>query len=135
MCEKMCTRGELGTTMGEAVAAAAVERMAGLAVRGGMCPGGYVVFSVVDFLVQARKGTPTYGEAARWWRGLRGNKSYEEQLRYDVVYVELARGEKSYPTACMNLLGLRRLMTYLHEEAEPEFRRAFADVCGEFMSY
>jgi len=50
-------------------------------------------------------------------------------------FVELARveGEKRYPTVCMNLLGLRRLMTYLHEEAEPEFRRAFLEVYREFI--
>ncbi len=114
-----------------------LERMAGLAVRGALTERGQrmVVFSVVDFLVRARKGTPTYGEASCWFRGLRGNKDYEDQLRYDVVYVELARGGKSYPTACMNLLGLRRLLTCLHEEAEPEFRRAFAAVCREFISY
>jgi hypothetical protein len=126
--------------MGEAEAAVVdrvLARMAGLAVRGALTERGQrmVVFSVVDFLVRARKGTPTYGEASCWFRGLRGNKDYEDQLRYDVVYVELARGGKSYPTACMNLLGLRRLLTCLHSEAEPEFRRAFAAVCREFLSY
>jgi hypothetical protein len=120
-----------GSAMGEAVAA--VARMAGLEVRGAMCRGGYVVFSVVDFIVKARRDTPTYGAATCWFRGLRGRKGYEEQLRHDVVYVELARGEKSYPTACKNLLWLHRLLTYLQDEAEPEFRRAFLEVVGEFM--
>ncbi len=126
------------STMGEAAVAVVervLDRMAGLAVRGALTERGQrmVVFSVVDFVVKARTDTPTYGEAARWWRGLRGNKSYEEQLWHDVVYVELARGEKSYPTVCMNLLGLERLLTYLHEAAEPEFRRAFMEVVREFM--
>ncbi len=133
MCVHVTWRVSEGqqVSMGEAAAAVVertVARMAGLEVRGGMCRGGYVVFSVVDFLVKARKGTC-------WFRGLRGRSRYVEQLRHDVVYVELARGEKSYQTACMNLLGLRRLLTYLYDEAEPEFRRAFAGVCREFMSY
>ena len=126
--------------MGEAEAAVVdrvLERMAGLAVRGALTERGQrmVVFSVVDFVVRARKGTPTYGEASQWWRGLRGREAYEEHLKHDVVYVELARveGEKRYPTACMNLLGLRRLLTYLHSEAEPAFRRAFLDVYREFI--
>jgi hypothetical protein len=128
--------------MGEAEAAVVdrvLARMAGLAVRGALTERGQrmVVFSVVDFVVKARKGAPTYGEASGWWRGLRGREAYEEHLKHDVVYVELARveGEKRYPTACMSLLGLERLMWCLHPEAEPEFRRAFAAVCREFISY
>jgi hypothetical protein len=119
--------------MGEAEAAAAVERMAGLAVRGGMCAGGYVVFSVVDFLVRANRHTPTYGAATLWFRDLRGRKVYGEHIYTDVEVLQLERGGRSYPTACMSLLGLRRLLTYLHAEAEPEFGRAFADVVREFM--
>jgi hypothetical protein len=125
--------------MGEAVVDRVLARMAGLAVRGALTERGQrmAVFSVVDFLVRARMDTPTYGAASCWFRGLRGDKDYEEQLRYDVVYVELARveGGQSYPTACMSLLGLRRLLTWLHAEAEPEFRRAFAAVCREFLTY
>jgi epoxyqueuosine reductase len=132
VCLEVCPWNRFAQA-GRSVLLVARRELAGLAVRGGMCEGGYVVFSVVDFVVKAKRGAPTYGEATLWFRDLRGRTAYEEHLKHDVVVLQLERGGQSYPTACMSLLGLRRLLTYLHAEAEPEFGRAFADVVREFM--
>jgi hypothetical protein len=69
------------------------EGMAGLKVRGTMAPG-HLVFSVIDFLQQARTDCPTYGDATRLFRGL--EERWGEDFTRHVFMVKLRRKDTDH---------------------------------------
>jgi hypothetical protein len=109
-----------------------IQRMADLKVRGTTCRAGYLVFSVIDFIQHARINTPTYETATRWFRAM-DQRTYEEVMRPHIVTIKLPRGNSTYQTPCMSLVGLRMLFMCLHNEVEPEFEHAFQGIITQFM--
>ena len=106
------------------------QRMAGLHVRGTMAPG-HLVFSVIDFLQQARTDTPTYGEATCFFRCL--EERWGEDFTRHVFMVKLPAEERTADseerTPAMTLRGLHTLLPLLGDKVQPEFRRAFEEIC------
>ena len=101
------------------------QRMADLNVRGTMAPG-HLVFSVIDFIQQARTDTPTYGDATCLFRYLK-NRLGEDFTRH-VFMIKLPRGNSTYRTPTMTVLGLHSLLPLLGDKVEPEFRRIFEGI-------
>jgi hypothetical protein len=100
------------------------QRMAGLNVRGTMAPG-HLVFSVIDFLQQARSDTPTYGDATRLFRGLEDR--WGEDFTRHVFMVKLRRNCTD-DTPTMTLRGLHTLLPLLGDNVQPEFHRTFEEI-------
>jgi hypothetical protein len=101
------------------------QRMTGLNVRGTMAPG-HLVFSVIDFIQQARTDTPTYGDATCLFRGLEDR--WGEDFTRHVFMVKLPRGNCSYRTPTMTLCGLHTLLPLLGDNVQPEFRRTIEEI-------
>ena len=110
-----------------------MQRMADLKVRGTTTAAGYLVFSVIDFIQHVRINTPTYEAATHRFRAM-DQSTYEESMRPHIVMIKLPRGNSSYQTPCMSLVGLQMLFMWLHNKVQPEFHRAFQDIITQFMS-
>ena len=109
-----------------------LERMAGLQVRGAPCRAGYLVFSVIDFVQQARINTPSYEAATLAFRGLAHR--HPEAVGREVLMIPLARGGGTYRTQAMRLHGLQMLLTLLGDKVEPEFERVFQAIFADAVS-
>ncbi len=101
------------------------QRMAGLNVRGTMAPG-HLVFSVIDFLQQARSDVPTYADATCLFRGL--EQRWGEDFTRHVFMVKLPRDRNSQRTPVMSLHALHTLLPLLGDKVQPEFRRTFEEI-------
>ena len=110
-----------------------MQRMADLKVRGTTAAAGYLVFSVIDFIQHARINTPTYEAATHRFRAM-DQLTDEEIRRPHIVMIKLPRGNSTYQTPCMSLVGLQLLFMWLHNKVEPEFRRVFEDIITQFMT-
>ena len=106
-----------------------LERMAGLQVRGAPCRAGYLVFSAIDFVQEARMNTPSYEAATLAFRGLAHR--HPEVVGREVLMIPLARGGGTYRTQAMRLHGLQMLLTLLCDKVEPEFERAFQAIFAD----
>ena len=100
------------------------QRMAGLNVRGTMAPG-HLVFSVIDFLQQARTDCPTYDHATCFFRRL--EERWGEDFTRHVFMLKLRRDDTDY-TPTMTLKGLHTLLPLLGDKVQPEFRRSFEEI-------
>ena len=109
-----------------------LARMADLQVRGATCRAGYLVFSAIDFVQQARVNTPSYGAATLAFRGLAHR--HPEAVGREVLMIPLARGGGTYRTQAMRLHGLQMLLTLLGDDVEPAFERAFQGVFADAVA-
>ena len=106
-----------------------LARMADLHVRGAPCRAGYLVFSVIDFVQQARRNTPSYEAATLAFRGLA--LRHPEAVGREVLMIPLARGGGTYRTQAMRMHGLQMLLRLLGDDVEPEFERAFQAIFAD----
>lgn len=116
-----------------------MQRMADLKVRGTTTAAGRCMFSVIDFIQHARINTPTYRAATRRFRDIKAKMAedkspYAEYFRHDVYMIKLPRGDSTYRTPSMGLMGLQRLLIFLHDYVEPQFRRVFEGIITQFMA-
>ena len=108
-----------------------LARMADLQVRGALCRAGYLVFSVIDFVQQARRNTPSYEAATLAFRDLAHR--HHEAVGREVLMIQMARDGGTYRTEAMRLRGLQMLLTLLGDDVEPEFARAFQGVFADAL--
>ena len=100
------------------------QRMAGLHVRGTMAPG-HLVFSVIDFLQQARTDCAGDGDATRLFGVL--EERWGEDFTRHVFMVKLRRKDTDH-TPTMTLHALHTLLPLLGDKVQPEFRRSFEEI-------
>ena len=101
------------------------QRMAGLHVRGTMAPG-HLVFSVIDFLQQARTDCAGDGDATRLFGVL--EERWGEDFTRHVFMTTLRRGNSEERTPTMTLRALHTLLPLLGDKVQPEFRRTFEEI-------